>query len=165
MLVTHPFCLTVSALGWIIIVFLAFGEIGNYMHPRVSEHMRVDSTALGEQLQVNINITFHALTCNEVHLDVMDIAGDNQLNVEHDMLKQRVSQNGRAIGRAGIEIIGEVRQCRVCIERLFSYSLLMFRDRWKCQIYLKTSVDRVMALKPKSESELKYMLFPSHNML
>ena len=80
------------------------------MNPRVTEHMRVDASPLGDQLQVNINITFHALSCNDVHLDVMDIAGDNQLNVEHEMLKQRLTKEGRPIGRAGVEIIGEV--CR-----------------------------------------------------
>lgn len=38
----------------------------------------------------------------------MDIAGDNQLNVEHDMAKQRLTPTGEKIGRAGLEIIGEV---------------------------------------------------------
>ncbi len=38
----------------------------------------------------------------------MDVAGDNQLNVEHEMIKQRRSPTGVAIGKAGYEIIGEV---------------------------------------------------------
>lgn len=37
----------------------------------------------------------------------MDVAGDNQLSVEHDMIKQRLDRNGRPIGKAGVEIIGE----------------------------------------------------------
>ena len=37
----------------------------------------------------------------------MDVAGDNQLNIEHDMMKQRISAEGKPIGKAGIEIIGE----------------------------------------------------------
>ena len=40
----------------------------------------------------------------------MDVAGDNQLNVEHEMVKQRVSRHGIPIGAAGVEIIGEVRK-------------------------------------------------------
>jgi len=40
----------------------------------------------------------------------MDVAGDNQLNVEHEMVKQRVSRHGVPIGAAGVEIIGEVRK-------------------------------------------------------
>lgn len=38
----------------------------------------------------------------------MDVAGDNQLNVEHEMIKQRLSKHGAPIGKAGLEIIGEV---------------------------------------------------------
>lgn len=38
----------------------------------------------------------------------MDVAGDNQLNVEHEMMKQRLSRNGEPIGVPGVEIIGEV---------------------------------------------------------
>ncbi len=37
----------------------------------------------------------------------MDIAGDNQLNVEHEMMKQRLDRDGRPVGRASMEIIGE----------------------------------------------------------
>ena len=38
----------------------------------------------------------------------MDVAGDNQLEVEHEMIKQRLTKHGLPIGAAGIEIIGEV---------------------------------------------------------
>jgi hypothetical protein len=38
----------------------------------------------------------------------MDVAGDNQLNLEHEMLKQRISANGELLGEPGVEIIGEV---------------------------------------------------------
>lgn len=48
----------------------------------------------------------------QVHLDAMDVAGDNQLNVEHEMVKQRLSSRGAPIGKAGVEIIGEVRRLR-----------------------------------------------------
>lgn len=36
-------------------------------------------------------MTFHALTCTEVHVDAMDVAGDNQMRIEHSMVKQRIS--------------------------------------------------------------------------
>lgn len=111
-----------SLVGWLVIIILLTAEINNYLTPRFKEHMVVD-TSLGQLLRVNINITFHALTCNDVtmmliqltccsiaaqaHLDAMDVAGDNQLNVEHEMIKQRLSKHGVPIGKAGVEIIGE----------------------------------------------------------
>ena len=63
-----------SILGWIVITILCIGEIRNYLNPPIKEHMRVDTT-FGQQLQVNIDISFHALTCTQVHVDAMDIAG------------------------------------------------------------------------------------------
>ena len=55
----------VSILGWILIAILALAEVRNYMTPKFKEHMIVD-TSLGQQLRINVNITFHSLTCNEV---------------------------------------------------------------------------------------------------
>jgi hypothetical protein len=65
---------TVSIVGWLIMAILIFGEFRSYMTPTVKEHMIVD-TSLGQRLRVNINMTFHALTCADVHLDAMDVAG------------------------------------------------------------------------------------------
>lgn len=64
----------VSIVGWVVIAILCLGEFRNYMRPVIKEHMTVDKT-FGQQLQININISFHALTCAQVHVDAMDIAG------------------------------------------------------------------------------------------
>ena len=52
----------------------------------------------------------------------MDVAGDNQLNLEHEMLKQRISPNGELLGEPGVEIIGEVGL--VICYMFFKYLLL-----------------------------------------
>lgn len=95
-----------TIIGWIIIAVLVLAEVNHYRTPTFKEHMAVDAT-LGEKLKVNLNITFHALNCAEAHLDAMDVAGDNQLNVEHFMIKQRVAKDGISFGKSGIELIGE----------------------------------------------------------
>lgn len=97
----------VSLAGLALITILLLFELRSFMTPHYQEHMVVDTTILSDKLTINVNITFHALSCNEAHLDVMDVAGDNQLNVEHDMSKQRLDKHGRRIGKSGIEIIGE----------------------------------------------------------
>ena len=81
---------TLSILAWIIISFLILGELYNYRAVTIKEHLKVDTT-FGQKLKITLDITFHALTCAEAHLDAMDIAGDNQLNIEHSMFKQRIS--------------------------------------------------------------------------
>ena len=67
---------TLSIVGWVIMLILIIGEFNVYMTPVMKEHMMVDTT-LGQRLRVNVNITFHALTCADVHLDAMDVAGNN----------------------------------------------------------------------------------------
>lgn len=54
-----------SLVGWVVISILVLAEVRNYVTPKYNELLVVDTT-FGEQMQVNINITFHALTCNEV---------------------------------------------------------------------------------------------------
>lgn len=55
----------VSLAGWVVIAILVLAEVRNYATPKYNELLVVDST-FGEQMEVNINITFHSLTCNEV---------------------------------------------------------------------------------------------------
>ena len=98
-----------SIIGWIIISILVLSEVSSYLKYQTKEHMIVDTT-LGQSLKININITFHALTCNEAHLDAMDVAGDNQLNIEHQMVKQRLTPTGQIIGDEGIELIGIIEK-------------------------------------------------------
>lgn len=98
-----------SLVGWVIISLLVVSEVNFYFTSLnvPKEHMVVD-TKLGQQLEMNINMTYHALTCAEVHMDAMDVSGDNQLNVEHNFLKQRISHEGELVGEPGIEIIGRI---------------------------------------------------------
>ena len=69
---------SLSFVGWIIIVVLVMSEVAFFLGPVSKEHMIVDTT-LGQRLKINIDITFHAITCAEVNVDAMDIAGDNQV--------------------------------------------------------------------------------------
>lgn len=90
------------------------------MNPKLSEHMTVD-TSLRQQLRININISFHALSCADVHLDAMDVAGDNQLNVEHDMLKQRLSKKGVILNKPNLASVHIVRASVFKIHHAISY--------------------------------------------
>ena len=55
----------VSIIGWVIIGLLFMSELNNFLTVTSKEHMSVD-TSLGQMLKINIDITFHALTCAEV---------------------------------------------------------------------------------------------------
>lgn len=60
--------------------------------------MVVDSS-LGTKLRINLNITFPALSCAEMHVDAMDVAGDYHPYMEQNMIKQRLDKNGVPIGK------------------------------------------------------------------
>ncbi len=49
--------------------------------------------------------TFHSIPCLYVHLDAMDVAGDNHIDIDHDMWKQRLNPDGSAIGEAFTEVV------------------------------------------------------------
>ena len=53
-----------------------------------------------DRLRINFDITFPALTCTEVNLDAMDVAGEQQNGLAHDILKMRLDSMGNPIGDA-----------------------------------------------------------------
>jgi hypothetical protein len=60
------------------------------------DHIRVD-TSLGQRMRVNLNITFPGLACEDLHVDVMDVAGDSQLNIDDTLVKLRM-KHGAVVG-------------------------------------------------------------------
>jgi len=68
----------------------------------------VVDTSLRQQLRLNIDISFHSLSCADVHLDAMDVAGDNQLNIEHNMTRSRLSKEGFMIDTPNLALMHKV---------------------------------------------------------
>lgn len=64
--------------------------------------------------------TFHSIPCLDVHVDAMDVAGDNHLEMDHDMWKQRLGPDGSAIGEAFTEVVS------------FSFKSLLQLSQSKC---------------------------------
>jgi hypothetical protein len=46
---------------------------------------------LGEKMEVHLNITFPRIPCELLTLDVMDVSGEQQSEVMHDVSKVRLS--------------------------------------------------------------------------
>jgi hypothetical protein len=68
-----------SLVAYGLILLLVLAETATWMsqNKATNEHIRVD-TSLGKRMRVNINITFPALGCGDLHVDVIDSAGDAQ---------------------------------------------------------------------------------------
>lgn len=89
----------VSLITLSIVAILFISELSRYLSNETEEHIMVDPT-VGEKLEIDFDITFHALRCGEVNLDAMDVAGDQQNGINHDISKLRLDKKGRAIGSA-----------------------------------------------------------------
>jgi predicted nucleic acid-binding Zn ribbon protein len=91
------------ALG--ICLLLCLAEIATFISQNKStvEHISVD-TSLGKRMRVNINITFPELACVDLHVDVMDVAGDSQLNVEDTLVKLHLHKDGTPLTNQEVQV-------------------------------------------------------------
>eukprot|EP01138_Halocafeteria_seosinensis_P015195 gb/GECG01015508.1/.p1 GENE.gb/GECG01015508.1/~~gb/GECG01015508.1/.p1 ORF type:complete len:405 (+),score=47.57 gb/GECG01015508.1/:1-1215(+) len=89
----------VSIITLTLVSVLFVSELSRYLSSETEEHIVVDPT-VGEKLHVDFDITFHSLHCGEVNLDAMDVAGDQQNGINHDINKLRLDKYGKGIGSA-----------------------------------------------------------------
>jgi endoplasmic reticulum-Golgi intermediate compartment protein 3 len=80
---------TVTLVSLAVIVLLLLGELSGLVWPKRQEHVVVDPEVEG-RLRINFDITFHALSCAEANLDAMDVAGEQQNGIDHDITKTRL---------------------------------------------------------------------------
>eukprot|EP00282_Hemiselmis_andersenii_P030060 CAMPEP_0169468112 /NCGR_PEP_ID=MMETSP1042-20121227/22721_1 /TAXON_ID=464988 /ORGANISM="Hemiselmis andersenii, Strain CCMP1180" /LENGTH=243 /DNA_ID=CAMNT_0009581397 /DNA_START=9 /DNA_END=737 /DNA_ORIENTATION=+ len=68
-----------------------------YMQTTTKHELEVDTTR-GGMLLVNFDITFLALPCSLLSLDSMDVSGEHELDVAHDVYKRRIDRQGEHTG-------------------------------------------------------------------
>lgn len=99
---------TVSLIAVIVCLILLAAELYSYLVPSQREHVAVDPV-MEDRLRINFDITFHALPCAEANIDAMDVAGEQQNGLEHNIMKMRLSPSGQPIGSAFAHKIEEER--------------------------------------------------------
>mmetsp|Transcript_6037 Transcript_6037/g.7686 ORF Transcript_6037/g.7686 Transcript_6037/m.7686 type:complete len:611 (+) Transcript_6037:44-1876(+) len=67
------------------------------------EHVVVDKS-LNKKMRVDLNITFPALHCDDVHLDIMDVAGDAHNDVEDTIKKTKLHLDGSLYSKEEIMV-------------------------------------------------------------
>lgn len=95
----------VSLVAYGVLAALCLAEVITWMSQNQSEisHPYVDRS-LGKKMRVNMNITFPALACTDLHLDAIDVAGDSQLNIEDTLKKKRLHVNGELYSQQEIDV-------------------------------------------------------------
>ncbi|GAX22374.1 hypothetical protein FisN_3Hh418 [Fistulifera solaris] len=102
-----------SLIAYILIAILSLAETISWMNQNAQtlEQIAVD-TSLGRKMRVNMNITFPNLACEDLHVDVMDVAGDSQLDIFDTLVKKRLSRSGRPIGNDVLKAEANANQQR-----------------------------------------------------
>lgn len=94
---------TIAAYGLIFV--LAMTEILNWRgQNRLETSTPVVDTSLGKKMRINMNITFPALACEDLHLNALDVAGDSQIDIEDSMKKKKLHLNGRSFSKNEINV-------------------------------------------------------------
>eukprot|EP01147_Barroeca_monosierra_P001116 gene1116-4344_t len=84
----------ISIISILVIAVLFTSEL--ILSTEVEPELFVD-TSRNEKLRINLDIEFPKMSCEILHLDVMDVSGENELDVDHDIFKQRLSESGEPI--------------------------------------------------------------------
>ncbi|KAH8916695.1 DUF1692-domain-containing protein [Atractiella rhizophila] len=93
MLTLFSFCL---------ILALTLIELLDYRRITLRPSIVVDKSR-GEKLSVSMNITFPRVPCYLLSIDIMDISGEHQNDVNHDITKTRLDQQGNPVEAVGIK--------------------------------------------------------------
>jgi hypothetical protein len=130
-----------------IVLFLS--ELSFYLTTDTIDHLIVD-TSKSEILRINVDVKFPAAPCTResfpptiyiiesswpvLSIDVIDVSGASQKDVDHHIIKRRLSQDGKSLGL----MTKEGRQLSSAKPRRLRISL---PRAWRCHLRDEGSAD------------------------
>ena len=90
---------TLSLTVWIAIIALTLSELATFAYPTKRQNLKVD-TSRGKKIHIHLNITFPNLPCAALGLVAMDVAGEQQIDVNSTVQKTRIDLQGNVLGKA-----------------------------------------------------------------
>lgn len=93
----------VTLVSTLVIVVLLIGEWNAFR--KVTRHPElVVDTARQERMNINIDVTFPQVPCTMLSLDLMDNTGEQQHDILHDMVMERLDEKGHLIESKKLEL-------------------------------------------------------------
>lgn len=93
--------MTIISTGVIFILF--FLELQYYLTTDIEQVLFVD-TSRQEKMNITIDIRFPILPCSYLTIDAMDISGESQTDVIHNLYKTRVDLNGNVVANEVVKV-------------------------------------------------------------
>lgn len=85
---------TVVSASLMVILFLS--ELNFYLTKEVHMELFVDISR-GQKLRLNLDVTFPQIGCLFLTVDAMDMTGEQQIDVSHDIYKERLTADGSPV--------------------------------------------------------------------
>ena len=99
----------------LLIIMLTLSEFFEYRRVQTSPRLEVDLSR-GERLSIMLNVTFPRVPCYLLSLDIVDVVGDNQMDINHDIVRTRLGRDGTPVdGSISRRLEGEA--ARIAAER------------------------------------------------
>lgn len=90
---------TVTIVSCIIATILFFYELSYYLEPQIQQQVLVD-VSKGERLKIHFDLIFPQVPCSALSVDAIDVSGNQQINIVHDIYKTRLDVHGEPIDNA-----------------------------------------------------------------
>jgi hypothetical protein len=84
---------TVSITALVIMASLFYYELSFYLVGETIDRLSVDLTS-HKSLKIQMDISFPALPCSDVNIDVMDVMGDPILRMQSHLFKTNLDESG-----------------------------------------------------------------------
>ena len=89
----------VTLTSCLLALLLFVSELNYYLTPEVSEELTVD-VSRGDRLRMNFDVVFPHISCPFLAIDAIDVSGEQQINIEHNIFKRRLNKDGSFLDEA-----------------------------------------------------------------
>ena len=96
----------VTGVSSLIILVLFLSEFHYYLSTEIQPELFVDITR-HQKLRINIDVYFPKMGCAFLSIDAMDVSGEQQPDIEHNIFKKRIDEHGKPVEEAEKHEVGD----------------------------------------------------------